>query len=56
MTLKIKQVLTWSLLCFLAMVSCTNENHKTAELNFSDHKYTDKIHLFGNEKTIPPVI
>jgi len=49
MTFKLKQILALSLIGFLAMVSCTNESKKTAEIDFAEHKYADKIHLLGNE-------
>lgn len=49
MTYHLKQILALSLIGFLAIVSCTNESEKTAEINFAEHKYADKIHLLGNE-------
>lgn len=45
----IKSIIISFVIISLAIVSCNNETDKAPDLTFKTHKFTDKIHLFGNE-------
>jgi len=49
MNIKINRILIASIALAIILASCLNKNEKVPELSFETHKFSDKIHLYGNE-------